>query len=53
MLGGVCGGLARYFEVDPTLVRLAFAVLAAFGGGGIPLYLILWIVVPDESRVSA
>jgi len=53
MVGGVCGGLGKYFGVDPNLVRLAFAVLFAFGGGGLPLYLILWIVVPDESRLRA
>ena len=48
MIGGVCGGLGEYFNVDPTLVRLAF-VLLAFATGFFPalmLYLILWIVVP-------
>jgi phage shock protein C len=53
MLGGVCGGLGRYFNVDPNLIRLAFAALFAFGGGGFILYLILWIILPDESRVNA
>ena len=48
MIAGVCGGLAEYFNIDPTLVRLAF-VLLAFATGFFPallLYLILWIIVP-------
>jgi phage shock protein C len=48
MISGVAGGLGEYFSVDPTLVRLAF-VLLAFATGFFPalmLYLILWIIVP-------
>lgn len=45
MVAGVCGGLAEHFDVDPLLVRLIF-VLLAFTPGGIPLYLVLWIVMP-------
>ncbi len=48
MLGGVAGGLAEYFSIDPTLVRLLF-VLLAFVSIGFPallVYLILWVVVP-------
>ena len=48
MVAGVCAGLAAYFGVDPTLVRLIFAVLSIFGGTGILLYLGAWIVIPDE-----
>jgi phage shock protein PspC (stress-responsive transcriptional regulator) len=44
----VCTGLAAYFGVDPTLVRLAFALLTVFGGVGILLYLGAWLVMPDE-----
>ena len=47
-LGGVCGGLAEYFNIDPTLVRLGFVALAIWGGSGALLYLIMWIVVPEE-----
>ena len=50
MIGGVCGGVGKYFGIDPTLVRLAFVLLAVFGGGGVLIYLILWIVVPLEGR---
>lgn len=46
-LGGVCGGLGEYFNIDPTLVRLAFAILALFGGAGLPLYIVMWIIIPE------
>jgi phage shock protein C len=48
IVAGVCTGLATYFGVDPTLVRLAFALLTVFGGVGILLYLCAWVVIPDE-----
>lgn len=48
MIAGVCGGLAEYLAIDPTLVRLAFAILLFASGIGFPLYLILWIVMPRE-----
>ncbi len=47
-IGGVCGGLAAYFGVDATIVRLVFVVMALFGGPGVILYLVLWAVVPEE-----
>ncbi|UCG24916.1 MAG: PspC domain-containing protein [Chloroflexota bacterium] len=47
-LAGVCGGLGSYFNVDPTLVRVIFIVLALIGLGGVILYLILWVVIPPE-----
>jgi phage shock protein C len=49
VVSGVCAGLAAYFGVDPTLVRLAFALLTVFGGLGVLLYLFAWVVIPDES----
>ena len=48
MLGGVAGGLAEYFDIDPTIVRVLFVVLTLVGGGGILAYIILWIVVPEK-----
>lgn len=48
MLGGVCGGLARYFGIDATIVRLVF-VLAVLSGLSPLIYLILWIVMPQEA----
>ena len=50
MLGGVCGGLARYLGVDPILVRVLVAVLTLFAGGGILLYLAAWLLIPEEGR---
>ena len=48
VVAGVCAGLAAYFGVDPTLVRLAFALITVFGGLGVLLYLCAWIVIPEE-----
>ena len=48
VVAGVCAGLAAYFGIDPTLVRLAFALFTIFGGAGVLLYLIAWIVIPEE-----
>jgi len=48
VIGGVAGGLADYFGMDPTIVRLIFVLLAVFGGGGVLLYLILWIILPEK-----
>jgi phage shock protein C len=47
-LAGVCGGLAQYFNIDATLIRVLFVVLAVLGGSGLVLYLALWIIVPNE-----
>jgi phage shock protein C len=51
MLAGVCGGLADYFEVDPTIVRLIFVLALLIGGTGVLAYLIMWIIVPKESLI--
>ena len=48
MLAGVAAGLARYFGVDLTIVRIAFVVLTIVGGAGIPLYLAGLLLIPDE-----
>jgi len=48
MVAGVCGGLAKYFNIDPTVIRLIFVVLALAGGPGVLLYLILWLITPIE-----
>lgn len=48
MLGGVSGGLADYFDIDPTLVRVLFVLSLIFGGMGFIAYVILWIIVPEE-----
>ncbi len=48
MLGGVASGLADYFDVDPTLVRIGFVALTFMGGLALPLYLAGWALIPDE-----
>jgi phage shock protein C len=47
-IAGVAGGLADYFDIDPLLVRLIFVILAFAGGGGVLIYIILWIVTPER-----
>jgi len=47
---GVAGGLAEYFNVDPTLIRLAFVLFTLLGGPGLLVYIILWLVIPEEKR---
>ncbi|BFL45791.1 PspC domain-containing protein [Lactonifactor longoviformis] len=46
MLCGVCGGIAEYFNIDPTLVRLAWVILSCFGGSGIVAYIVAAIIIP-------
>jgi phage shock protein PspC (stress-responsive transcriptional regulator) len=50
ILGGVCAGLAEYFDFDPTAVRAGYALLTFMTAfSGIPCYLILWIIMPSRS----
>jgi phage shock protein PspC (stress-responsive transcriptional regulator) len=48
MLGGVAAGTADYFDIDPTIVRIGFVVLACLGGLAVPLYVAGWLLIPDE-----
>lgn len=48
VIGGVCGGIAEYFDVDPTLVRLLAILIFFFGGSGIIAYIIGWIIIPQN-----
>ena len=50
-IAGVCGGLARYFDIDATLVRVIFVLLTLFSGGGLILYIILWLVMPASAEI--
>jgi phage shock protein C len=47
-LAGVCGGVAQYFNLDATLVRVLFVLLAVLGLTGVILYVAMWIIVPNE-----
>lgn len=49
-IGGVCGGIGEYFNVDATIVRLGWVVLALIWGAGIIAYLIAWAVIPRQQK---
>ena len=58
MIGGVCGGLAEYTGIDATLWRAVAVLVTVLGGAGIPVYLLLWVLLPssplpDGTRPSA
>ncbi len=50
ILGGVCGGLAKYFDLDPTLVRIGYILISVLSAAfpGFLVYIILWVVIPEE-----
>ncbi len=48
MVAGVASGLADYFDVDPTIVRIGFVALAFLGGLALPLYAAGWLLIPDD-----
>ena len=48
LLAGVCGGIANYFDIDATLVRLGWVVFCALGGSGILAYIIAAIIIPSR-----
>ena len=49
MVAGVCGGVAEYFNIDPTVVRLGWALISAFAGAGIIAYIAAAIIMPVKS----
>ena len=51
MVAGVCGGVAEYFNIDPTVVRLGWALVSAFAGAGIVAYIAAAIIMPLKSEV--
>lgn len=48
MIGGVAGGIAEYFEIDPVIVRFVFIALTLFNGVGLVLYIVGMVIIPDE-----
>ena len=48
MICGVCGGVAEYLKLDPTIIRLLFALFCFLGGSGILVYIIAAIIIPEE-----
>ncbi|OLS03289.1 PspC domain-containing protein [Tissierella creatinophila] len=54
MIAGVCGGIGEYFNIDPTLIRLAWAILSILTAffGGIILYIVAAIIIPNEYQIK-
>jgi phage shock protein C len=53
-IAGVCGGMAEYFDVDPTLVRVLWLIITLFTGGlGLIAYILAWIIIPEEPEPAA
>lgn len=53
VFAGVCGGLAEYFDFDPTMVRLAYAFLTLFTAfSGLIFYFVLWLVMPEKNYLK-
>ena len=54
ILAGVCGGIAEYLDIDPTVIRVVYAVLSIFSVGfpGLLLYLILLVLIPNEGEIG-
>ena len=52
IVGGVCQGIANAFDLDPTIVRIVTAVLILAAGSGPLIYLVLWVIIPDERSGS-
>jgi phage shock protein PspC (stress-responsive transcriptional regulator) len=53
MIAGVCAGLAEYFDIDPSLVRLIIFLSVFLGGVGLALYLVAWLIVPENKEQTA
>jgi phage shock protein C len=54
ILAGVCGGIAEYFDVDPTLIRVVYVFLSVFSAGfpGLLLYIILMVLMPNYDQIE-
>ena len=48
MIAGVCGGIAEYFDVDSTLIRLLTVIFVLLGGAGVVVYIFAWIIIPKK-----
>lgn len=48
MLGGICGGISEYFDVDPSLIRLISVLLLLLNGAAFIVYILAWIIIPKE-----
>lgn len=50
ILGGVCGGIGEYFDIDPVFIRLLWVLCSLMGGAGFLAYIIAWIIVPRNPK---
>jgi phage shock protein C len=50
ILGGVCGGLGEYFDVDPVIIRVLWVIFMLAGGAGVIAYIIAWLIIPKKPR---
>lgn len=53
IIAGVCSGIGEYFGVDPNILRIALAVMSFFGGLGIGIYAVAWLLVPEEGKTTS
>ncbi|RJL30154.1 PspC domain-containing protein [Bailinhaonella thermotolerans] len=53
IIAGVCSGAGRYVGIDPNIIRIALAALTLFGGAGIAIYALAWLIVPEEGRPTS
>ena len=53
MVSGVCAGIAKYFDLDPTLIRILWVIITMFGGSGLIAYIVCAIIIPDEPKHGA
>lgn len=52
MISGVCGGIAEFFDIDPTIIRVLWVIISLFWGVGIIIYIAMAIIVPKKSEVD-
>jgi len=50
MLGGVCGGIAKYLDIDPVIIRILWVAFTLLYGAGLLVYIVAWILIPEEDE---
>lgn len=50
IIAGVCGGIGEYFNIDPTIVRVAFLLFSILPGPSVVFYIIAWLIIPSEPK---
>ena len=50
MLGGVCGGIAKYLDIDPVIIRILWVAFTLVVGVGLLVYVVAWILIPEEGE---